>query len=615
VRQRRLFLPVVATAATVGALCVPPAAFAQPGDVKVSDRAYVSYSGGTDAALASCSTNNRQQNEPSAAVAPHNPNLMVAGANDYCTVPTTGDSWAGFYYSSNGGSSWTNSLVPGYPTDTSPAGLASPIHGLGTSAGDPVQAWDNNNHVYYAGINFNRTRPANGSIWVARYTWAGGAAPTYNFTTLVSRGTPSPIFLGHFEDKVQLEVDRGADSPHAGNVYICWARFTASGPNNGVWLATSSDGGLTFKLQKVSDSVHGSQFCDIAVTRSGAVYVAWRQFSFDSGQGQVDAAAYAKSTDGGKSFSKPRVVAEFLAWDPGDQTFSPVDYGRAKYEACLASDLGPGSCSSPEPRASARDCGDGPLSCQSGYVFFRANSQVRIATDPTRSGAPDAAFIVYDGSVPGSAVPTGTTYGTAGDGIGTQSAIYLTRTTNGGATWSAPARVDPQPVGHQFFPDVAADSGRLHVMWQDSRLDGPLGADFRTVPIGNRKVGTNPPGSVSAGAGVHAFVATSVGGGAFTVTRVSTVGTQPSYEQFGNRDVPFFGDYNYASASGGTLLVVWTDQRDTVPGTDPRYPVDGADGFDVLQCRVANPDGTFGPDTCPNAGGLDQNIYGAVVHS
>jgi hypothetical protein len=49
-----------------------------------------------------------------------------------------------------------------------------------------------------------------------------------------------------------------------------------------------------------------------------------------------------------------------------------------------------------------------------------------------------------------------------------------------------------------------------------------------------------------------------------------------------------------------------------VAGIDPRYPVDGRDGFDVLQCRAANPDGTFGPDTCPNAGGLDQNIYGAV---
>jgi hypothetical protein len=29
--------------------------------------------------------------------------------------------------------------------------------------------------VYYGGIAFNRTQPANGSIWVARYSWVAGA--------------------------------------------------------------------------------------------------------------------------------------------------------------------------------------------------------------------------------------------------------------------------------------------------------------------------------------------------------------------------------------------------------------------------------------------------------
>ena len=59
--------------------------------------------------------------------------------------------------------------------------------------------------------------------------------------------------------------------------------------------------------------------------------------------------------------------------------------------------------------------------------------------------------------------------------------------------------------------------------------------------------------------------------------------------------------------------MAWTDHRDVVPGTDPRYPTDGADGFDIHQCRAQEPDGTYGPDTCPFAGGGDQNIYGAVL--
>ncbi|GAB2666705.1 sialidase family protein [Kribbella swartbergensis] len=616
--MKRFVVAGVLCAGVVASLGSVPAG-AAPGDVKVSDRAYIRYDGGTDAALAACSTNNRQQNEPAASVAPHNPLLMSSGSNDYCTVPTTGGTWAGFYYSGNGGTSWTNSLLPGYPGDTSPAGTASPLQRIGVAnAGDPVQAWDNHGHLYYAGIGFNRARPALGSIWVARYAWPSGPAPSYEFTTLVERGTPSPIFLGLFHDKIQLEVDRGADSPYDGNVYVCWARFTASGPNNGVFLARSSDGGRTFRSQKVSESVHGSQFCDIAVTRNGDVYVAWRQFEFraDRGQMQGNAVAWVKSTNGGKSFTKPAVATGFIGWDPGDQTVSAPAYGRAKYEACLRGDGTPGACASPEPRAFARDCGDGPLACRSGYVFHRANSQVRITADPTASGNPNAVFVVYDASVPGSQTSTGTTYGTISEGVGSQASIYLVRTTTGGASWTTPARIDPQVRGHQYFPDIVAESGRLHAVWQDSRFDaasGPGGRDFRSVPVGNRAVATNPPGSVSAGAGLAAFYAVSVNGGAtWTRSEVSTVRTMPQYEQFGDRDVPFFGDYNYIAASGTTAFMTWTDHRDVVPGTDPRYPVDGVDGFDVLQCRAANPDGTFGPDTCPNAGGLDQNIYGAV---
>jgi hypothetical protein len=48
-----------------------------------------------------------------------------------------------------------------------------------------------------------------------------------------------------------------------------------------------------------------------------------------------------------------------------------------------------------------------------------------------------------------------------------------------------------------------------------------------------------------------------------------------------------------------------------VPGTDPRETAGGAEpneGADVLQCRVGN-----AGDTCPRAGGLDQNIYGDLA--
>jgi hypothetical protein len=327
---------------------------------------------------------------------------------------------------------------------------------------------------------------------------------------------------------------------------------------------------------------------------------------------------YAKSTDGGRKFDKPAVIAPFIGWDPTDSTVNASAYGQAKYDACLVGDSTPGTCASPAPRATARDCGDGPLACQSGYVFFRAGSTVHITADPTARGNPNQVYVGFFATVPGTQTPTGTTYGTVAAGVGSQSAVYLTSTTNGGASWSAPARIDPQVKGHQFFPDISADDGALHAVWQDSRFDGAdgLGAlDWRAVPISNIADPANPPGAVSAGPGVRTFYARSANGGAsWAVQEASSASTMPQYEQFGDRDAVFFGDYNFISAAGSTVLMTWTDTRDVAPGTDPRYTNgDGTDGFDVLQCRAALPGGGFGPDTCPHAGGLDQNIYGRVL--
>jgi hypothetical protein len=596
-------------------------------DTNITDRPYVRHDGGTDVTITTCNSDapanpnagERQQNEPTAAVDPLDVMKMTSGANDYCPVPTTTDAWAGFYYSSDGGGSWVNSLLPGYPTDTSVEGRASPLFGFVTAAGDPVQDWDRTNHLYYGGIAFNRARPANGSIWVARYNWNPPfAAPDYEFTTIVSRGTPSPIFVGHFEDKIELEADDGLNSPFSGNVYVCWARFTASGANNFIEFSRSTDGGRTWRTEKISESVHGNQECDIAVTRTGRVFVTWRQYEFKPNQGQAqrDAIAWVRSDDGGATFTKPAVAQEFIHWDMGDEVANPVANGQARYESCINADGTLGGCEGPEPKQSARDCGDGPFLCQTGYVFGRVNSAPRNAADPV-AGEGDELYVVIEATVPGTQMPTGTTYGTIVPGTASQGAIYFTKTENGGTTWSPLTRIDPQAKGNQFYPDIDANGGRLHAVWQDTRVDlatGPNGS-WITVPFENRHHVSNPPGSVSSGASTQSFYSTSSNGGAsWTTTLASSVAYKLQWEQFGNRDIPFFGDYNYISAVGSKVLMTWTDGRDTVAGTDPRYTNgDGTDGFDVVQCRTQNADGTWSADTCPNAGGLDQQIWGLII--
>src|SRR5579863_9566904 len=56
----------------------------------------------TDATLQRCGVDQRMQNEPTVAIDPRNPLVQTSGANDYCTVPTNGDAWAGFYRSTDG---------------------------------------------------------------------------------------------------------------------------------------------------------------------------------------------------------------------------------------------------------------------------------------------------------------------------------------------------------------------------------------------------------------------------------------------------------------------------------------------------------------------------------
>ena len=48
---------------------------------------------------------------------PNNPDIVVAGSNDYCAQIVNGDLWTGYYRSTDGGATWANSLVPGYPDD------------------------------------------------------------------------------------------------------------------------------------------------------------------------------------------------------------------------------------------------------------------------------------------------------------------------------------------------------------------------------------------------------------------------------------------------------------------------------------------------------------------
>jgi hypothetical protein len=519
---------------------------------------YLRYDGSSDATMAACSTGKRSQNEPTVAVDPHDTSVVVAGANDYCAAIVNGDVWSGYYRSTDGGSGWQDSLVPGYPADSSPAGVDSPVHGTCGASGDPSQAFDNAGRLFYAFICFNRSSPVNGGVYVARYTNDGG---TYDRTVLVKKGTPSGLFLtGLFQDKINLTVDQTMGS-HSGNVYVAWSQYNGFAGNNAVLFSRSTDHGLTFSrpIRMTPVALGTASFTDVAVGPDGAVYLTF--LTYPSSSNPSTDVWLSKSTDGGTSFGAPAHVASIVQFDSSQYSGNGFS-----------------------------DCGDGPFACPTGLTFSRFFSSSAVAADAT------GVHVVWSARTASG-----------------QAKIFA-RNSPDGISWpNAATTLDTVAAGHQWFPDITSGAGVLSVVFYDSRADA---AYAPSLPPGDTAGGANS-GNV-----VNTFVAQSTNGGAsWSETQVSSAGSNFGWETHGSRRVGFWGDYLYISAVGGTVKAAWTDSRDLVPGADPRETGadDDADGFDVYQpctyvpndINAASYSSPLISDPCLSQGGLDQNIYAA----
>ncbi len=521
----------------------------------------------SDGVLTRCGIDRRMQNEPTLAIDPRNPSVWASGANDYCTVPTAGDAWAGFYRSTNSGASWTDSLLPGYNGDTSDQGKTSPLHQLvaggALAAGDPVMGWDGDGRLFYMGNNFSRgiengvsgtTRNNIGTIWVATYAPRNPAdhstdGSKYVRTVILATNT---FGLGMFNDKTNLAVD-----PSTGNVYAAWSDFHGAGCNE-ILFSRSTDHGATFSSPlKISSGICGNQGPSIAIGPSGEVNIAWEAFTggaFGVTPGATTGAAFASSTDSGQTFSKARIV----------QTYTP-----------FVSEQFSGN--------GARECGDSPFNCPTGFTFPRFDLAGPYLAADNVNGTLVMAFQVAQ--------------------LSGQGEIEFMVSSDSGGTWTNPTQLAPNSTGHQFYPFLAASNGRVNAIWYDSRGDSSYAA-------------TRPPCNSATGqtsACLNVRYAESLDGGVTwgSSIQVTDTPTDLNYEQFGGRRVPFFGDYITVAAQGTTIGAVWTDQRNTVGAADPSGDNDGAD--------VAGDPETGG--TCTSSfttcfdgtGGLDQNVYAATI--
>ena len=508
-------------------------------DVKVTDD-NGNVDGGLGNTTPSKDAQNRQANEPTVAISgaasPVTGNvgdIIAAASNDYRMVPHFGDSWMPVYLSFNGGATWFgaapfpagfNTMVPGFPTDTSAAGLASPLKNLDGS-GDPVVRFDAAGDLYVAGIAFNRNfdqpdRPVDNVVYVAKFDFTPGTAATasttttagspphftYAGTTIVDRGAVGFAvphqrfgFAGEFVDKEWLEIDQNPSSasPCAGNVYVSFTSFHGVSGSFPMVISRSQDGGATFSQPRpVSTGGRAgtvrTQGSDVAVAPDGTLYLAYRTFTTNSDASSIQA---VRSKDCGKHWSNPVVLNPFLT------------AGQA-----------PG-------------------------VAFRTPTFAYVAADDTDS---DTVYVAYQNFVGG------------------DYDIYVQRSTDGGATWGPPVQVNEDPGSrHQVFPTLEVSNGAVHAAWYDFR---------NSVTVGNEALDVF-------------YACSNCGGGNAYPTfshnqRVTDVSHEGNCQMFGGGSVAFHGDYIELDAqwngANHIVHVAWADNRDVPAGQCDLTPGPGA---------------------------------------
>ncbi len=261
------------------------------------------------------------QNEPTIAVDPNNANRIVAGSNDYitrtwsCMINGTpcsalGDAYSGSYYSNDGGQTWCCIATDPQHLGTLIPGVERLTGGIYDAGGDSNVFFDNHGNVYFTGLGFDRTQAPN-TVTLSKGTFDTSGNLHWGPPTFIGQ-TKSPSTLN---DKPWSTSDNNPTSPFYGRIYVSWTRFIFN-PSNGAYkqspiiFAYSTDGGQTFSTpQLIAGSVLYSQGSHVMVGPDGTVYVLW---DGDTRLGPFDSTWMTKSTDGGVTWTMPIAIAPLV---------------------------------------------------------------------------------------------------------------------------------------------------------------------------------------------------------------------------------------------------------------------------------------------------------------
>jgi hypothetical protein len=303
-----------------------------------------------------------------------------------------------------------------------------------------------------------------------------------------------------------LRLPPGLDRPYApdiafapdGTLYVTYVNLTGAGnvPAN-LWLARSTDGGRTLSAPvRIAGKLTFQ--ARVAVDRRGAVHIIWLQapeVGLLSLAGSPSPIVEARSTDGGRTFSRPQRVS-----DPARELVgaaSPVIDGDGQLAVLYEDFKG--------DRRDFQNLEGPPWDQPFALVLTRpVGSTFATGVELDRRVVPTRRFLAFLPEFPSLAAgPGDTLYVAWSDGRNGDDDVFLRRSGDDGRTWSSAKRVNDNPKGDgtsQYLPrvDVAPD-GRVDVIYLDRRRDRKNvltdatlassdddGASFRNVRLSSR---------------------------------------------------------------------------------------------------------------------------------
>ena len=298
------------------------------------------------------------------------------------------------------------------------------------------------------------------------------------------------------EDKNFYVIDNHPTSPFYGRHYTCWDR------NNNEKMAYSTNSGATWTEVDLPTPPGGGfdLGCDLAVEDGGTVHVVWDTLTCGASCSN-ERMFYTRSTNGGVSWSSPVLVRDFNL-------------------------VGFSSNSNPDAQDNR---GIGPFG----------------AIDVDNSG----------GACDGTLYATFADLATSGSSVNTAD-VYVARSTNGGASWSAPVKVNDDGLANsiQFHPFLVVDpsNGQVVVAWHDARND-----------TGNDAVDFFAARSTDCGVSFQANVQVSAASSEFNNSGISSSNMNTADNPNANPNQ--YGEYLGLDARACKAYVAWTDTRHWFP--------------------------------------------------